>query len=86
MSAARLGSAWWALAVLCAAGLVMIVTDSVRLGGYVIGSALLAAAIVRATVPSAKTPGLTIRHRVIDVCLYAGLGLATIVIFSVVVL
>ncbi|MFC6714860.1 DUF3017 domain-containing protein [Branchiibius cervicis] len=86
MTGARLGSAWWALAVLCAAGLVMIVADSVRLGGYVIGSALIAAAIVRASVPSSKTPGLTIRHRVIDVCLYAGLGLATVGIFTVVVL
>ncbi|KYH43075.1 DUF3017 domain-containing protein [Branchiibius sp. NY16-3462-2] len=86
MNAARLGSAWWALAVLCAAGLVMIVADSVRMGGYVIGSALLAAAAVRALVPSSKTPGLAIRHRVIDVCLYGGLGLATILIFAVVVL
>lgn len=86
MTVARLGSAWWALAVLCAAGLVMIVADSVRLGGYVIGAALLAAAVVRASVPSSRTPGLTVRHRVIDVCLYAGLGLATIAIFSVVVL
>lgn len=86
MTAARLGSAWWALAVLCAAGLAMIVADSVRLGGYVIGSALLAAAVVRACLPSSKTPGLTIRHRAIDVCLYAGLGVATILIFAVVVL
>lgn len=86
MTGARLGSAWWALAVLCVAGLAMIVADSVRLGGYVIGSALLAAGVVRATVPSSKTPGLTIRHRLIDVCLYVGLGLATIVIFAVVVL
>lgn len=82
----RLGVAWWALAVLCAAGLTVLATGSVRPGGYVVGAALLGAAAVRASVPSRLTPGLAVRHRAIDVCLYAGLGLATVGIFTVVVL
>lgn len=85
MNDARLGIAWWALAVLCAAGLTVLATGSVRPGGYVVGVALLAAAAVRASVPSRLTPGLTVRHRALDVVLYAGLGLATIGIFAVVV-
>lgn len=86
MNDARLGVAWWILAVLCAAGMTALTAGSVRPAGYVIGVALLAAAVVRATVPSRLTPGLTVRHRAIDVCLYGGLGLATIGIFTVVVL
>lgn len=86
MNGTRLGLAWWVLAVACAAGLTVLATGSVRPGGYVVGAALLAAAGVRATVPSKLTPGLTVRHRAIDVGLYAGLGLATIAIFTVAVL
>ena len=72
------------LAVLATAvlGLVLVGTGSWRNGVRLIGVALLAAALARSLLSSTNAGMLAVRHRVLDVVLLTGLGLALLVLAS----
>ncbi|MGA8255579.1 MAG: DUF3017 domain-containing protein [Nocardioides sp.] len=72
-----IGGAFYLAILLTAAGAVAIVmTGEWRLGVRVLASALGAAAVLRLLLPQRDAGMLAVRHRLIDVALLVGVGLA----------
>lgn len=63
-------------------GLVLVGTGSWRNGVRLIGVALLAAALARSLLSADNAGMLAVRHRVLDVVVLTGLGLALLVLAS----
>jgi hypothetical protein len=79
MTAARFDALWLvAGALIC--GLAVIGFGHVRAGGLVIAGTLVAAALLRLTVPRTRAGGLVVRSRPADVVFLLGMGLALFVI------
>ena len=82
MTAPRLGW-WWVAAPVMVLGVVIVPFDEVRLAGVVIAAGLGLAALLRLVLPTARSGGLAVRSRGVDVATMAALGLALAVITSV---
>ncbi|NYG07541.1 hypothetical protein BJ986_002028 [Phycicoccus badiiscoriae] len=82
MIAPRLGW-WWVAAPVLVLGVGLFLLDQVRLAGYVLAAGLGLAALLRLVLPTARSGGLAVRSRGIDVVTMAALGLALAVITSV---
>ena len=81
MTTARLG-ALWLVAVALIAGLTVMGFGYVRPGGFVVAGTLVAAALLRLTMPRGPAGGLVVRSRLADVVFLLGLGLGLFVIVS----
>ena len=82
MTAPRLGW-WWVAFPVLVLGVVLFVLDEVRPAGYTIAAGLGLAALLRLVLPTARSGGLAVRSRGVDVVTMAALGLALAVITSV---
>jgi hypothetical protein len=82
VTAPRLGW-WWVAAPVLALGLVLFAVDEVRTAGYVLAAGLGLAALLRLVLPTARSGGLAVRSRGVDVATMAVLGVALAVITSV---
>ena len=82
MTAPRLGW-WWVAAPVLVLGVVLFVLDEVLLAGYMIAAGLGLAALLRLVLPTARSGGLAVRSRGVDVVTMAVLGLALAFITSV---
>ena len=82
MTAPRLGW-WWLAAPVLLAGVVFFLLDEVRTAGYTIAAGLGLAALLRLVLPTARSGGLAVRSRGVDVATMAILGLALAFITSV---
>ena len=82
MLAPRLGW-WWVAAPVLLAGVVLFTLDEVRPAGYTIAAGLGLAALLRLVLPTARSGGLAVRSRAVDVATMAVLGVALAVITSV---
>jgi len=82
MTAPRLGW-WWLAAPVLVLGVVLFLFDEVRPAGYTIAAGLGLAALLRLVLPTARSGGLAVRSRGVDVLTMAVLGLALAVITSV---
>ncbi len=82
MTAPRLGW-WWVAAPVLALGVVFFTFDKVLLAGYTIAAGLGLAAVLRLVLPTARSGGLAVRSRGVDVVTMAVLGVALAVITSV---
>ena len=82
MTAPRLGW-WWLAAPVLLAGVVLFALDQVRPAGYTIAAGLGLAALLRLVLPTARSGGLAVRSRGVDVATMAVLGLALAVISAV---
>ena len=83
MRPARIGPAWWIVA-LCSAGALLIACfGSLRAGGYALAVVLVVAALLR-LMPAQITDGLAVRSRAVDVVTLLGFAVALVVIFAVV--
>lgn len=65
------------------AGLGLFALDRVRLAGFVLAAGLGLAAVLRLVLPAAKSGGLVVRSRAVDVLTMAGLGLALATVTAV---
>lgn len=83
MRPARLGPAWWTIALASAVALLIAVFGSLRAGGYALAVVLVLAAFLR-LMPAQITDGLAVRSRMVDVLTLLGFALAIVVIFAVV--
>ena len=81
MTPARLGALWLVAAALIA-GLAVMGFGYVRPGGFVVAGTLVAAALLRLTMPRGPAGGLVVRSRLADVVFLLGLGLGLFVIVS----
>ncbi|WP_210424409.1 DUF3017 domain-containing protein [Gephyromycinifex aptenodytis] len=76
----RLGPGWWVAFLALLAGFALVaVAGRILLGGLVMGTGFLVAALVRAFFSDADAAGLCIRNRTIDVLLYGLSAIAVIV-------
>jgi hypothetical protein len=75
MTALRL-RAWWAMAPVIAAGVVIVGMGHVRLAGYVVAAGMGFGALLRLVLPRSLSGGLAVRSRVIDVLTMTILGVA----------
>jgi hypothetical protein len=82
VTAPRLGW-WWVAAPVLAAGVVLFVLDEVRPAGYTMAAGLVFAALLRLVLPTARSGGLAVRSRGVDVATMAVLGLALAFITTV---
>ena len=82
MTAPRLGW-WWVAAPVLVLGVVLFVLDEVLLAGYTLAAGLGLAALLRLVLPTARSGGLAVRSRGVDVVTMAVLGLALAFITSV---
>lgn len=82
MTAPRLGW-WWVAAPVLLLGVVLFLLDEVRPAGYVIAGGLGLAALLRLVLPTARSGGLAVRSRGVDVATMAVLGVALAFITSV---
>jgi hypothetical protein len=82
MTAPRLGW-WWLAAPVLVLGVVLFLFDEVRPAGYTIAAGLGLAALLRLVLPTARSGGLAVRSRGVDVVTMAALGIALAVITSV---
>ncbi|UIJ36265.1 DUF3017 domain-containing protein [Allobranchiibius sp. GilTou73] len=83
MKPARLGPAWWTIALASVVALLIAYFGSLRAGGYALAVVLLLAAFLR-LLPASVTDGLAVRSRMVDVLTLCGFALAIVVIFAVV--
>ncbi len=76
---------WWVVAAVALVGLVLLtVGGHFRVGGFVVAAALVIAALVRAVLPPARSGGLAIRSRPLDVVMMlVAAGLVFAVFFLV---
>ena len=81
MISARFGALWLVAAGLIS-GLVLIGLDHVRRGGLIIAGTMLAAAVFRLVLPSARAGGLVVRSRIGDVVF---LLCAAVALFAIVI-
>lgn len=79
MTAPRLGW-WWAAAPVLVVGLVLFWFDQVRAAGFTVAGGLLLAALLRLVLPAAKSGGLAVRSRAVDVLTMSVLGVGLAVI------
>ncbi len=79
MTAPRLGW-WWVVTPVLLLGLALFWFDRVRLAGYTVAAALGLAAVLRLVLPTARSGGLAVRSRGVDVLLMTALGLALAVV------
>jgi len=82
VTAPRLGW-WWVAAPVLLAGVVFFLFDEVLLAGYTIAAGLGLAALLRLVLPTARSGGLAVRSRGVDVATMAILGVALAFITSV---
>ncbi len=82
MTAPRLGW-WWVAAPVLVLGVVFFVLDEVLLAGYTLAAGLGLAALLRLVLPTARSGGLAVRSRGVDVVTMLVLGLALAIITSV---
>ncbi len=82
MTAPRLGW-WWLAAPVLVLGVVFFLLDEVRMAGYTIAAGLGLAALLRLVLPTARSGGLAVRSRGVDVATMAILGLVLAFITSV---
>ena len=71
---------WWAATPVLLGGVVLFATDHVRLAGYAMAAALLFGALLRLVLPAARSGGLAVRSRMVDVATMVALGAALAVI------
>jgi len=81
VTTARFG-ALWLVAVALMAGLALMGFGHVRPGGFVVAGTLVAAALLRLTLPRGPAGGLVVRSRPVDVVFLLGMGLGLFVIVS----
>jgi hypothetical protein len=74
---------WWAMAVVILAGIVLFTVHRVQLAGYVVGAGVLLGAALRLVLPTARSGGLAVRSRSLDVLLMTIFGTALIVVTAV---
>jgi hypothetical protein len=79
MTTPRLGW-WWAATPVFAGGVVLFATDHVRLAGYAMAAGLLLGALLRLVLPTARSGGLAVRSRMVDVVSMTALGVALVII------
>jgi hypothetical protein len=79
VTAPRLGW-WWVSAAVLLAGAGIFATGQVRLAGYVVAAGLGLGAVLRLVLPSARSGGLGVRSRGVDVLTMTVLALALAVI------
>lgn len=79
LSAPRLGW-WWAAPPFLVTGLALFAMDRVRLAGFVVAAGLLVGALLRLVLPTARSGGLAVRSRGVDVLTMTFLGVALAVI------
>jgi hypothetical protein len=79
MTSGRFG-ALWLVAAAMVTGLVVIGFGHVRPGGLVIAGTLVAAAVLRLTLPRRPAGALVVRSRLADVLFLLGMGLGLFVI------
>jgi hypothetical protein len=82
VTAPRLGW-WWVAAPVLVLGVVFFVLDEVLLAGYTLAAGLGLAALLRLVLPTARSGGLAVRSRGVDVVTMLVLGLALAIITSV---
>ncbi len=73
MTSQRLAGPWLVLAVGTAVALVAVVTDRVRLGGYLLAATFAVVALARLLLPARAVGAVAVRSRAVDVL---GLALA----------
>ena len=71
---------WWAMAPVVLAGLVIFGWGAVRLAGYVVAAGVGLGALLRLILPTARSGGLAVRSRGVDVLTMAALAIALAVI------
>ena len=81
MISARFGALWLVAAGLLT-GLVVIGFDHVRRGGLIVAGTMLAAAVFRLLLPSARAGGLVVRSRLVDVVFLLAMAVA---LFAIVI-
>lgn len=79
MTTPRLGW-WWAATPVLIGGIVLFATDHVRAAGYVMAAGLLLGAVLRLVLPAARSGGLAVRSRMVDVVSMTALGVALAVV------
>jgi hypothetical protein len=79
MTSARFG-ALWLVAVALITGLAVMGFGYVRPGGFVVAGTLVAAALLRLTLPRRAAGALVVRSRLADVLFLLGMGLGLFVI------
>lgn len=70
----------WLVAAALISGLALIGFGHVRQGGFVVAGTLVAAALLRLTLPGSLARGLVVRSRPADVVFLLGMGLGLFVI------
>lgn len=65
---------------IAATGMVRVLTEHWREGAALLAGSMLAAAVLRALLPEDRAGLLAVRSKVIDMILYIGLGLVTLVL------
>ncbi|MDN5764269.1 MAG: DUF3017 domain-containing protein [Humibacillus sp.] len=71
---------WWPVGVLTAAGVLTIGAGQIRLGGQIIGAALIVGAVVRLLAqPARRAGGLVVRSRGLDVVVLLALAIGVII-------
>jgi hypothetical protein len=79
VTAPRLGW-WWVATPVLVLGVAAFALGHVRLAGYLIAGGLGLAALLRLVLPTARSGGLAVRSRALDVLMMAALGLALAVV------
>jgi hypothetical protein len=82
VNAPRLGW-WWVAAPVLVLGVLLFAYDRVLVAGYVMAAGLGLAAMLRLVLPTARSGGLAVRSRGVDVLTMAALGVGLAVITSV---
>jgi hypothetical protein len=71
---------WWAMAPVVVAGVVLFVLGDVRVAGFVVAAGVGLGALLRLVLPTARSGGLAVRSRVVDVLTMAVLAVAMAVV------
>ncbi|MEI2730630.1 MAG: DUF3017 domain-containing protein [Dermatophilaceae bacterium] len=79
----RLGP-WWIAFGLAVAGVAITPFGQARLGGYLLGTALLASAVARALLPPEGAGGLRVRRTWIDIATLVGLAAVVFLAYTLV--
>jgi hypothetical protein len=67
---------WWAMAPIVLAGVLWFGFDRVRLAGFVVAGGIGLGALLRLVLPTARSGGLAVRSRFVDVLTMAVLAVA----------
>ena len=74
----RLLGPWLVLPVGVAAGVVAVVADELRLGGYLLAATIGLVAVLRAVLPTSAAGALVVRSRPADVLMLAAVAAAAV--------